>query len=704
MSFLAPAFLAGALAIGFPIVFHLIRRTTRERLPFGSLMFLQPSPPRLTRRSRLEHIFLLVLRCLTLCLLTLGFARPFFKEAVGPEPAAGGKRLLVLLDTSASMRRATLWPDARAQAETVLRNTTPADQVSVYSFDRQVTPLLTFEEWNAASPGERVAQAMSKVAATSPGWSATYLGNALMRAAEILADAGGKQTTLSNQIVVITDLQEGSHLEPLQGYEWPKDVALSVEILKPKHTGNATLQLVTSSDDTSPGVKAAVRLRVSNGADAKREQFKVGWAAADGRSFAETPLEVYVPPGQSRVISLPVAGTSVNRCLLQGDDEDFDNTVFVIPPETQRLQVLYLGDEAESDSKRPLYFLKRGFQETRHQQVQVIAHGRSAPVAPTDIQSAALCIATDRLPETLAKTLHEEALSGKTILFAVKDTECAPTLATLLGADKVTVEEVRPDNNYAMLGEIDFGHPLFAPFADARFSDFTKIHFWKYRRLVPVEIPGARIVARFDKGDPALLEVPVGKGRVLVLTTGWQPDDSQLALSTKFVPLLYSMLEETGVPQPPVTEYKVGDTVPLPSRLTPGQTPEMVMTPGGSEIRLDPNETNFSRTLTPGVYTALSAGHVKELEFAVNLDATEGRTVSLPAEELERLGAPLSKPVSAQIAESQRKIRLQNAELENRQKLWRWLILATIFLLLAETYFAGRVARQVVRVPESAVT
>ena len=52
MSFLSPLFLLGAAAILGPIVFHLIRRVTREKVPFSSLMFLQPTPPRLTRKSR----------------------------------------------------------------------------------------------------------------------------------------------------------------------------------------------------------------------------------------------------------------------------------------------------------------------------------------------------------------------------------------------------------------------------------------------------------------------------------------------------------------------------------------------------------------------------------------------------------------------------------------------------------------------------
>src|SRR6266699_3048759 len=104
MSFLAPLFLLGALAVALPVVFHLIRRTTREKTVFSSLMFLMPTPPRVTRRSRLENIFLLILRCLVLCLLALGFARPFVQKPMVPDPAGAGKKIIVLVDRSASMR------------------------------------------------------------------------------------------------------------------------------------------------------------------------------------------------------------------------------------------------------------------------------------------------------------------------------------------------------------------------------------------------------------------------------------------------------------------------------------------------------------------------------------------------------------------------------------------------------------------------
>ena len=103
MSFLAPLFLLGGLAIALPVVFHLVRRSSRERMTFSSLMFLKPTPPRMTRRNRLENVFLLLLRCLVICLLSFGFARPFFQKPMAATPVSGaGAQIVLLLDTKPS--------------------------------------------------------------------------------------------------------------------------------------------------------------------------------------------------------------------------------------------------------------------------------------------------------------------------------------------------------------------------------------------------------------------------------------------------------------------------------------------------------------------------------------------------------------------------------------------------------------------------
>ena len=79
MSLLAPLYALGALAISLPLIFHLIQRRPQGEMSFSSLMFLSPTPPRLTRRSRLDNLLLLFLRGLALLLLSLAFARPFLR-------------------------------------------------------------------------------------------------------------------------------------------------------------------------------------------------------------------------------------------------------------------------------------------------------------------------------------------------------------------------------------------------------------------------------------------------------------------------------------------------------------------------------------------------------------------------------------------------------------------------------------------------
>src|SRR5271154_5597356 len=160
MNFLAPWFLLGALAVAGPVLFHLIRRSARERVPFSSLLFLRPTPPRATRRRKLEHIVLLLLRCLGVLLLAAGFARPFFpKSNASPPPADAGRQTIVLLDTSASMRREGLWPKALALAERHLKEAALADRVAVMTFDQQPRTLVSFTEWSSWPVDQRAALA-----------------------------------------------------------------------------------------------------------------------------------------------------------------------------------------------------------------------------------------------------------------------------------------------------------------------------------------------------------------------------------------------------------------------------------------------------------------------------------------------------------------------------------------------------------------
>jgi hypothetical protein len=138
---------------------------------------------------------------------------------------------------------------------------------------------------------------------------------------------------------------------------------------------NAGLQLVTESADSDRNTNPVVRVRVSNAADAKRERFQVGWTRSESPGFVGAAVDAALQPGQSRVVPVPAPTNApgLNQIILRGDDEPFDNTVFVIPPEAARISVLYLGSEPADDTHQPLFFLRRALPETRGRAIQVIA-------------------------------------------------------------------------------------------------------------------------------------------------------------------------------------------------------------------------------------------------------------------------------------------------------------------------------------------
>ena len=683
MNFLAPLFLLGALAIAGPVIFHLIRRTTREVTPFSSLMFLKATPPRVTRRSRIENLWLLLLRCLVIALLALGFARPFLQRhnATAQPGANAGKRTVILVDTSASMRREDLAAQARAKAEAIVRDAKPEDEVALLTFDRAPHMLLTFEQWRKAAASERTAEAIQKIGTIAPGWSGTHLGAALLQAAEMLnSPAEGKSPSL--EIVIVSDMQEGCRFDGLQGYEWQRGIGVRIEPVVAKRLANAAAQWIAESEEAeNTDAKAGPRIRVMNSAEAHGEQFTLEWSKPGANS---DKLDVYVPAGQVRVARPSPPEPGAERLALSGDEVSFDNALFILPPQPVQAPLLYVGNDANEDSSGAFYFLSRAFQKTPSLRVDVRAVRGDTPVPAFHLQQAQMIVLGDGIEDAALAGIRQYIRDGRSVLAALTNATGAQTIARLLEAPAFTATEADV-KDYAMLAQIDFQHPLFSAFADPRFSDFTKIHFWKRRALDAATLPSARIVASFDDKSPAIVEVPLGKGRVIVLASTWRPADSQLALSSKFVPLLYSMLEQSSRLPPRKAQYFVGEEVPLP----PGAQPLKVRKPDGTEIDIAAGET-FAGTDEPGIYQVTPG----PLRFAVNLAPDESKLTPFGAERLASLGVPLASAMKPAVPHSpEEAARAQAAELEGRQKMWRWLIVAALAALLIETLVAGRVSR-----------
>src|SRR5205085_1497151 len=115
----------------------------------------------------------------------------------------------------------------------------------------------------------------------------------------------------------------------------------------------------------APGAEARPRVRVSNDPGSRQEAFQLLWVDDQGAG-AGKPVDVYVPPGESRVVRVPPPpGPSTRRTLrLRGDAHGFDNTLFLAAGRQEEATVLYLGTDAADDPAGLLYYLQRVFPDT----------------------------------------------------------------------------------------------------------------------------------------------------------------------------------------------------------------------------------------------------------------------------------------------------------------------------------------------------
>ncbi len=691
MSLLAPLYVLGLSAIAAPLIFHLIRRSPRGEVPFSSLMFLSPTPPRLTRRSRLDHLLLLLVRAAVLCLLAFAFARPFLREA--SRLGFGDvdqRRVAVLVDTSASMRRGDVWARAIEQTRKVIAECRPTDQLAIFSFDADFHPLLTFHESATLDAARRGTVARGLVERLAPTWGGTNLGQALIDAVlaiEDVTDTSEKSGWMPRRIVLISDVAQGSHLDALGDFEWPSDVDLELKAIADEgsNAGVSALAEGALSDPLEPGNQR--RVRVVNDASSRRENFELFWVNEKDTATSDDPIAVYVAPGESRVVRVPRPKGSTSNCFLRlrGDSHSFDNAVYFANERREEKTVLFVGPGSAGDRAGLLYYLDRVFVDTPHRVIRIVSQPSGQPLKIEGARSVPLAIVTADVGVENARVLAEYTRSGGTVLYVVTAPGQADSLAALAGVSSARFAESNVRD--VMLGEIRFDHPLFAPFSGPQFNDFTKIHFWRHRVLNTEFLDGVKVLARFEAGDVAVAEKKVGNGRLVILASGWHPADSQLARSSKFVPLMLGLLEGRSNPDFVGKNHLVFDRVPIAAENSNGGEEVSVRKPDGSIVHLSRGSALFEDTALPGLYAVedIDGAH----SFAVNIDPLESKTAPMQFETLEQLGCRLAdhspKPLSHEDLRQ-----MYNAELENRQKLWRWLVLAAASLLIVETLLASR--------------
>lgn len=690
MSFLTPLYLVGIIAVGLPILLHLVRHQPKNVLFFSSLRFLEHKPPQTNRKNKIENWLLLLLRAAAVMLLVTAFARPFFKSTdLELTTASTTRQTILLIDVSSSMQRGTLWQEALHKADDILEQANQ-DQIAIFTFDSKLTAVNALKETRQPESQHSRKIIRERLAKLTPGWNATNLGQALTEIAarlqqQAISDPTG--TILENSTIeLITDFQSGSQISALTEFSWPKELKVRLHQLQAKETSNAGLQLLSLDEQSQPTV------RIINAADSLQEQFTIAYKGKSVES--ESSEQVYVPHGQSRVIRMPALKPQhlVTEIVLTGDAHDFDNRIYLQPREKSNLTIVHYGIPATGSTETPDYFVKRAFPATPNREVEFLTVGPDSPHVLMAVAKIHLVIVSRELSPAETELVTSYLELGGVVLFSLNDANSSHTLKLILSAQNEKLQEVFTEpaaiNGYALLTNINFDHPIFQMFQAPEYSDFTKLKFWNYQRLsLPKTIPH-QVLARFDHENPAIVNVPIGQGQLILMTFGWTPQASQFALSTKFVPMLNAILAQNTNWIDTPSQFTVGDQVIFPESLKATN----ISVSNASDIQLTAGQQDVAEIVQPGLYQVTSENkNVPAQKFAVNLAIEESNTAPLAIEKLESLGVRLIQPDESRAASphpSDSRRQALTRELEQKQKLWRWLIIVALAMLGLETLLA----------------
>ncbi len=718
MAFVNPLLLAGSALVAIPIVLHLVMRRKPRHFEFPALRLVQGRQDVNRRRLRLRHLILLALRALAIALLAAALARPSVKLSgvLGSQEAPVAA--VLVFDTSMRMayrhenrtrleaaQELALWLLAQLPRESRIAVVDSGPGLPAFQVDRgaakhRIERLATVANSRPLSAtlddavelaresdlARREIYVFTDMARVSwPGESAPRLRDRLAR----VADVG----------VYLIDVGVDEPVNTALG-----ELRLSGQLLS---TGSS-LRIETDVSHRGPETERTVELYVlaepENPADGartpqKREQATVTLTPEQAQQvrFEIGSLEIGTHQGY-----VAIAGQDGLAC----DDRRFFTVevkpawrILVAAPKPAERFSLFLTEMLAPESYRRT---GQAAFDCRVIDLDELAKHSLEPY------SAVFLVDPTPLDRDTWGKLGEFVSGGRGLaVFLGRKAGAVASFnrseAQRLLAGKLLRQARRPDGDVHLAPQ-DLQHPILAAFRDLSESvpwqDMPVFRYWQLAKPGP----GVDIVVALNDGRPAILERPVGRGRVLTMTTPVSDDPNRpdawnllpvgLGQSWPFFYLVNDMALYLVGSSDQQLNYYAGQTATV--RLDPSRSFRSYVLTGpdaeGVELRLTPSAEDDSLTVTStdelGNYRIRAGGRSSGVEhgFSVNLAREQTRLERLSEEDL----ADLFGPVPYRVARDRNQLEGDRSRQRVGRELFAALILLVAIALGIEHVLANR--------------
>jgi len=655
LGFLAPWFLAGALAVGLPVWLHLLRQHKTTPLPFSSLMFFEKRTQSSIKHRRLKYLLLFALRVALLILLALAFANPFLNTRGAA--AAGGKKLVVLaIDNSYSMRQDSRLDRAKQDAISALSSLRGEDRGIALAFSATVHLM---NEATGDVPTLRGA-----IQAIQP------------------TDARGSYAELSRSLRSIAQsahMPVEAHLfSDMQKSSWPSnftDARLGEGtrvVFHPAVDGrlaNFAVETVNAPRRVYDPKKVRIQATIAGYGTTKASKNVA--LLLNGKEVASKPVEVPAG-GRASVEFLTLdAPYGMNRGEIRvtpADDFPSDDRFYFSIERADPRRILFVHEEK---NRRDVLYYQTALDASTDAAfvLEPVTVDQVANVSPSKY-SVVVISDVASLPGAFEAALQKYVRGGGAVMIALGRMSAShPRVPIFDEAIDETRYASREGARFQTAAYVDPAHPA-----------VQRSHQWdsvKFYQSIHVEPGKSKVVAKLSDNTPLLLEKQIGEGRVLVFASTFDNISNDFPLHPSFVPFVEETASYLGGLNDGSANYSVGSYLELRAAREQGTTVEVLDPSGHRALSLE--ESARAQTIAlpnEGFYDVRRPSGRHEL-VAVNADRRESDLDVLPAETLSLWQNTGQGGVSAPGG--------GEANSDNKRSFWWYVLLAALALAVAET-------------------
>lgn len=688
--------LAGLASLAIPVLIHLLLKHKKKKIQFSTVRFFKAHDEQSSRRRKVRNWMLLSLRLLIVALLVLAFARPYSHRNQASANGRSQRRLVFVLDRSASMLATgtdgSRWSVAKDRIVKTLSGLAPEDLVAVVESATHATVLSGF------APPIKVEQMLRDL---GPGYGTGNLSDGLREAVRLL---DGRSTSSKSTIYVVSDFQK-SGCRSLAACPIPQDIEVTAVPVGDLFVPNVAILGLDARAHDGAGPRVSIASfsdedKVAGTLSVQFDEQQVSSSAFEIKAGMLTNVDLQIP-------RLKPGWHQLQASLRVKDGFDADNSRFACLWVPEPSQILVA--EPKTDGRvfeQETFFLTTALDPTKEAT-------NSAP-GPFNLKQ----VPTDRIPAELSGAKRDTPWNV-VVLPGLKDLSMGigQSLATFVkggGGLVLFLGEGMSANRYNNeLGELlparignpepapEVGSPwrvalydtnslIFAAFRLANSGDLRIPEFTGRFTLEP--LAGSTRVCFFQDATPLVMTKQVGKGKVVLVNTSADTTWNDWPKHKTFVPFVHGLAKYCAQHADEAmslesTDFVAGEEVELDTGKQNRLAEFTVRTPDHKEIHLKADQEGRLRDPglgIPGVYSVMDKSGRENRRIAINLPEQESNLEALrPADFAKQLIRVQDNPKQTLAAG------LFGAQ-SGQREFWQALLLAALILLLAEPFIANR--------------